>query len=181
MGTWNAFYVRTSPGNAEVSADITKRYLTSKMEFSPTYLGARLPDQEFEAPEEWLKELSQKFNADVIWLGFQSNVDAFQFHHWLNGEHLRSLVYGCFGEERTWDRAEGKPEAWESDILFHPRTLQFALEYAEDDAARDALKRIWQTQEILPGQVEPGLESKSTAFAVATHYQLPHYGIKFDS
>src|SRR5262249_32164524 len=43
-------------------------------------------------PKRELMELSLRLKTDVLWLSFQSVVDAFQFHHWQSGNHLRSLV-----------------------------------------------------------------------------------------
>jgi hypothetical protein len=36
-----------------------------------------LPDYAFEAPERDLMEFSSRVKTDVLWLGFQSVVDAF--------------------------------------------------------------------------------------------------------
>jgi len=79
-----------------------------------------LPKEAYEVPERDLAELSLRFGTDVLWLSFQSTVDAFQFYHWRNGEHLRTLVYGCFDKEHTWERTEGNPESWERAVFFNP-------------------------------------------------------------
>lgn len=84
-------------------------------------------------------------------MGFQSAVDAFQFHHWQEGKHLRALVYGCFKEERAWERVEGTPEAWE-------------------------LERIWKEAKIEPGMTQPRLNSRRCAHKIARIYGFPHYG-----
>ena len=65
-----------------------------------------------------LTRLSEVFSTDVFWLSFRSAMDCFEFHHWQSGQHVRSLVYGL-EEERTWERADGAPEPWEREFLFH--------------------------------------------------------------
>ena len=173
MGTWNAFYVRLQ--NIEVIAAVRNRFPAAEIESSAEFLGVQLGDDDFEAPEFDLSDLSARFNTDVMWLGFQSVVDAFQFHHWRSGRAMRNLVYGCFAEERTWERSEGEPEPWERTVLFGQKELAHRLKYAGDDAEREELRRIWRDAEILPGNTEPGLDSRSCAHMIAKHYGLPHY------
>src|SRR3569832_1681472 len=104
MGTWNAFYVKGLGG--EAIAAIRHGFPEAELESSPTFIGVRLADEDFKAPETELAKLSESLNTDVIWLSFQSVVDAFQFHHWRGGRHVRALLYGCFEDERTWERVE---------------------------------------------------------------------------
>jgi hypothetical protein len=107
-----------------------------------------LPDYAFEAPERDLMEPSSRLKTDVLWLSFQSVVDAFQFHHWRAGQHLRSLVYGCFTAERTWERAEGTPEPWEREVFFDRRELKALLkdmdECMESEHEKRQTERIWR-------------------------------------
>ena len=175
MGTWNAFYVGDRSENAV--AAIRERFPAADMESSEHYLGVRLPDDAFEPPESDLAELSTLFDTDVIWLAFQSTVDAFQFHHWRSGQHLRALVYGCFGEERTWERVEGRAEPWEREVLFSEEELEHVLEYTDGEEEREELQRIWRDGEIAPGNTEPGLDSRACAHMIAAHYRFPHYGL----
>src|SRR5436190_3006000 len=86
MGTWNAFYVKTKD-EAAVSA-VRAEFPDAEIEEAPEFIGVRLPDDAFEAPEETLAELPRRLKTDVMWLGFQSAVDAFQFHHWRAGKQL---------------------------------------------------------------------------------------------
>jgi hypothetical protein len=175
MGTWNAFYVRAQ--GDEAIAAIRKRFPNAPIESSPAFVGVRMPDDAFEAPESDLAALSTRLATDVIWLGFQSTVDAFQFHHWRSGQHMRALVYGCFQDERTWERVEGAPASWEREILFSQRELEHVLKYAGSDSERQELKRIWRDAEISPGRTDPGLDSRDCAHQIAAHYKLPHYGL----
>jgi hypothetical protein len=172
MGTWNAFYV----GAGEASrAAILKRFPAASIEATDRFLGVRMPDDAFEAPEAVLAELSSHLGTDVIWLGFQSTVDAFLFHHWRSGEKLRSLVFGCF-EEAVWERVEGQPEPWEPAVFFGADALAHQLEYADEDARRAELQRIWRENEILPGRSEPRLDARDCAHQIAAHFGFPHYG-----
>jgi hypothetical protein len=175
MGTWNAFYVKAQ--NAEAVEAVRERFPGARIDSAPDFIGVRMPDEAFEAPESELAELSTRFDTDVIWLGFQSAVDAFQFHHWLAGRQLRSLVFGCFGPERTWERADGTPEPWERDTFFDPGAVEIPLKYASTEEDRLELKRIWREAEILPGREEPSLDSKGCAHKIARFYHLPHYGL----
>jgi hypothetical protein len=175
MGTWNAFYVKANTD--EVVAAIRARFPGAEIESSTEFLGVKMPDEAFEAPESDLAGLSAELGTDVIWLSFQSTVDAFQFHHWKNGELLRGLVYGCFQDERTWERAEGEPEPWEHQVFFSERELANVLEYASSDTERAEFQRIWEECEILPGRCEPGLDSRECAHKIAAHFQFPHYGL----
>lgn len=173
MGTWNAFYV--SVGNGSEAA-IRAKFPSARIDATSRFLGVRMPDEAFEAPEGVLQELSAHLTTDVIWLGFQSTVDAFQFHHWRSGAKVRSLVYGCFAEERTWERVEGQPEPWEREVFFGEDELNRVLEYADDDPQRVELPRIWREAEILAGKMEPGLDSRNCAHKIAAHFGFPHYG-----
>jgi hypothetical protein len=79
MGTLNAIYVRAAEPEkmAAVRAEHPSAYTESGSEFyaieEPT---------NYVPPESDLASLSSRLNTDVLWLGFQSAVDAFQFHHW---------------------------------------------------------------------------------------------------
>jgi hypothetical protein len=175
MGTWNAFYVKAKTSQAAQA--IQERFAAARIDSSGEFMGVRMPDEAFEPPESELAELSKRLETDAIWLGFQSAVDAFQFHHWLAGKRLRSLVFGCFGPERTWERAEGNPEPWERDTFFDPRFLEIPLEYAASEQEKQELSRIWREAEILPGREEPSLDSRGCAHKIARYYHLPHYGL----
>src|SRR5688572_25411670 len=152
MGTRNAFYVKAPTGDNAASSAIRVKFPAAQMDSSPHFIGVRMADDAFEAPERDLAELSSQLSTDVIWLGLQSAVDAFQFHHWQAGKHLRSLVFGCFAEERTWERIEGEPEPWERDVFFDRRDLEMSLKYANAEAEKRELERIWREAELLPGR-----------------------------
>lgn len=166
MGTLNAFYVRATTDDAAIAAEIRAQFPNAEVQTDTQFWGVTLPEDAFEAPESDLMELSSRLKTDVLWLTFQSVVDAFQFHHWRAGQHLRSLVYGL-GEERTWERAEGTPEPWEQDVFFDEGEL--TLEDLESEGASDA--------EIQPGRTEPDLDARECARKVAEYFHLPGWGL----
>jgi hypothetical protein len=172
MGTWNAFYVK-SDEEAAIMA-VRREFPEAEIEADGEYIGVKLADDAFEAPEQKLSDISKRLSTDVIWMSFQSAVDAFQFHHWRSGAHLRSLVFGCFGEERTWERVEGTPEPWEREVFFDEKRLKIPLEHAKAEKDKRELRRIWKAAELLPGRTQPSLDSRGCAHKIARYYQFPH-------
>ena len=132
------------------------------------------------APEAELCGLSLRLDTDVLWLAFQSVVDAFEYQHWRSGVHLRSLVFGCYGEERTWERAEGEAEPWEQEAFFSPSDLAFWSEAATDTERRE-YERIWATGSLASGQAVPCLDARKTAKKVAEFYRLPGWCLNEDA
>lgn len=175
MSTFNAFYIRAN--EKATLASVREGFDKLAVEQHRDFIGVLLPETASQAPEPMLARLSVMFDTDVIWLSFQSAMDCFAYHHWRAGDHIRSLVFGVYGEERTWDRADGTPEPWERDALFHPKQLPFALENAENDEQRQSIERIYREALVEPGQTEPSLYAKGCAVAIATYYGFPHYGL----
>jgi hypothetical protein len=173
MGTLNSIYVRaTDPATvAKLRAQLPSAYTEPATEF----YAIDQPVDRFRCDERQLATLSADFNTDVIWLSFQSVVDAFQFYHWQKGRHVRSLMYGCF-EERTWERAEGTPEPWES-VLFDARRLSWALEDSSDADERRELERIYRGRVLEPKSCHPSIDARERARDVAKHYRLPGWGL----
>jgi len=167
MATLNAFYVRGTQEDDAIKAVIRAKFPDAKIEANKEFWGVTLPEETYKAPEGDLTELSSRLGTDVLWLSFQSTVDAFEFHHWRDGEHLRSLVYGCFDKERTWERAEGRPAPWERAVFFDPKGLE---------NAKREIERIWRDAEILAGRTEPGLIARECARKVAQQFRLPGWG-----
>jgi hypothetical protein len=158
MATFNAFYVRATTDDAAIAAAIRAKFRHAKVQAGTPFW--EVSHYGFEAPERELMELSSRLKTDVLWLSFQSAVDAFQFHHWRAGEHLRSLAYGVMAQH-TWERAEGTPEPWEREVFFDPSELKELLEdmdeLGESEDEKREVERIWRDSEIRPGQTEPGL------------------------
>jgi len=177
MGTLNALYLRTK--GAAIESAVRDLFPGAKVEPGPEFTGFTLANDDFEPPVDELAELSAVFGTDVIWLSFQSVVDAFQFHHWREGTALRSLVYGCHGdEERMWTQADGQAEPWEQAAFFDPESLKFQLEYPENDEQKKELQRIWEKSELLPGRLDPFIDARESARAAAKHYNLPGWGLE---
>jgi hypothetical protein len=172
MGTLNAIYVKVTV--PEKVRALLGQYATAY--FEPGLPFYAIDQPRFNPPEAELASLSVRLDTDVLWLGFQSAVDAFQFHHWWSGQHTRALIYGCFDQERTWDRVEGKAEAWERAAIFAPDELARILQDATEEEAEE-LKRVWRDEEIMPGRFEPSIDARETARKVAEFYRLPGWDL----
>jgi len=168
VGTLNAIYVRVT--DLAMATALRTQHPMAYTEPGSEFYATDQPG--FKPPEADLVRLSARLDTDVLWLGFQSAVDAFQFHHWRSGRHLRALVFGCFGRERTWERVEGEAEAWERAALFDPKQLAYALKFARNEEA-DRLRQIWRDAELAPGRMEPMIDGRESARKVAEFYQLP--------
>ncbi len=178
MGTLNAIYIRKI--DDQTLPLIREQFKSAAIEHSSDFISVQLGDNNFDPPTETLKQIARDINTDVIWLGFQSVVDAFQFHHWKGPKHCRTLVYGCYGqEERTWERAEGTPEHWEDTAYFNPDEVKSALDcFDEDDKERAEYERVCRNKELVPGAIYPSLDARETARKVAEYYRLPGWGIE---
>jgi hypothetical protein len=175
MGTLNAIYVRAA--DTSVASALSAEYAQAYTEPGTQFFVVDQPVDRFRCPEAELMALSERLKTDVIWLSFQSDVDAFQFHHWRSGKHLRSLVYGCFDEDGTWERVEGWAEPWEDAILFDRHQLVHALQYIEDQGERRAVESVYRERKIVRGHTEPSLDAGETARRVARFFHLPGWGI----
>jgi hypothetical protein len=174
MGTFNAFYIRAN-GKATLEA-VRGGFDGMEVEQYGDFIGVKLPGIPSKTPEPMMTRLSEMFSTDVFWLGFDSAMDCFEFHHWRSGQHVRSLVYGL-EEERTWERADGTSEPWERQFLFHPKNLECELADAEDDEQEKTIQRLYHAAAVEVGQTVPGISSKETADAIAHHYGFPHCGL----
>jgi hypothetical protein len=169
MGTLNSFYVQ----KVTEDAISTVRGMFSSAEITTTaeYIGVILGNHA-DTPEQVLMQLSSRLETDVMWLSFQSVVDAFEYYHWRGGALLRALVYGYSIQERTWERIEGQSEGWEQAAFFDPETLAFILEDEENDEEKRRLEQFWQTGELVLGRMEPYLSAKECARHVVTYYRF---------
>jgi len=176
MGTWNAFYVRRVDEVA--MKQVRLLFDAAPVDSNGEFIGVRLSDDAFDHPSEILERLSRDLSTDVLCLGFQSLVDAFQFFHWRDGQSLRALVYGCHGpEERTWERADGTAEPWEESVFFDLEELNYAVETAGENPKREeGIRRIWRDRVFTIGEGLPSVDSRECAHKIAAHYGLPHYG-----
>jgi hypothetical protein len=155
---------------------VCTRFPAARIEPGPSFTGVVFPPEEHQPPQQVMAEISSRLNTDVIWLSFQSVVDAFEFHHWRSGDLLRSLVFGCYKDERTWENVSGIAEQWERETFFEPEGLKLALEFVEDEAQQEELRRIWEQVELRPGRTEPNLSAGGCARKVAAFYAFPGWG-----
>jgi hypothetical protein len=174
MSTFNAFFIRAN--EKATIASVGSGFDKMEIEQYRDFIGVQLPGSLSKTPEPMLTRLSEMFSTDVIWLSFQGAMDCFEFHHWQSGRHVRSLVYGM-EEERAWERADGTPEAWEREFLFHPKNMECELEDAEDDEQQVLIRGVYRDAKIEVGQLVPGISSEETADAVAHHYGFPFFNL----
>src|SRR5258708_31103695 len=170
MGSMNAFFVRKVTDDA-ISA-VGAMFSSAEIKTNSEFIGVTL-DIYAKTPEQNLMELSSRLETDVMWLGCQSVVDCFEYYHWQAGKLLRTLVYGCYTQERSWERIEGQPEAWEQAAFFDPGFLAFILEDEESDEEKQRLEQFWQTGELVLGRMEPYLSARNCAHHVAAYYRFP--------
>lgn len=171
MGTLLAIHVR-APQSPTLAARLA-RYGTAFTEPGSEFCAAELSryDGPTEADLADLAALSAELNTDVLWLGFSSVTDAFQFHRWRSGRRVRALAFGC-GEQGVWELAAGDPEPWEREALFDPHVLAIWSEGA-DAAAAAELRRVWAAAEVRAGRTDPSIDARESARAVAAFYRLP--------
>ena len=176
VGTLCATYIRI-PDLAKVPALLAEypgAYTEPEMRFY------RVEDRPWtRPPEAGLRELSARLSTDVLWLAFQSVVDAFEYHHWRDGALLRTLVFGCYGGEGTWERAEGRIEPWEPEAIFDRERLSSWCEVVSEGERREC-ERIWREFDLAPGQTVPSLDARETARKVAEYYRLPGWSLGDD-
>lgn len=170
MGTLNTFYVRKVTD--DVISAVRIAFSSAETTTTAEFIGVMLSSCA-SVPELDLVALSLRFETDVIWLSFQSVVDAFEYYHWHTGTQLRALVYGSSDQERIWERIEGQPEEWEKSAFFDRKNLAFLLEDEESDEERRRLEKFWQIGELVIGRTEPYLNARECARHVVAYYQLP--------
>jgi hypothetical protein len=176
MGTLNAIYVRiTEPYKvAKLLETYPKAFTEPGSSFHAIMSSSQKP------PVDDLSRLSEDLDTDILWLSFQSVVDAFEFYHWRSGKRMRALVFGCYAEERTWERAEGDPEPWELAAIFDLKRLAYALEDAPADEVEE-LRRIWKDSVIMAGHHDPSIDARETARKVAEYYHLPGWHLALEA
>ena len=65
----------------------------------------------------YLKDIAPLFlERRIIGIACQSVVDAIGYWEVTNGQEKRTLEYG-FTQERTWEKVEGEPQSWETEIF----------------------------------------------------------------
>ncbi len=175
------FYVRLDPLRSDKSLQTLVTAVGDRGTIYPRSHWAVVLWDDFFAPDALLREISGSLATQVIWLSFQKQVDAFEFQHWANGQLQRRLTFGCYEKERTWEKVEGQPEAWEAAALFDPRDLQREIEFLKDfppegktvAAAEAELRAIWSEHRLSVDSQLPNITGRDAAEAVAVAYSLP--------
>ncbi len=168
MGTLNAIYVRAT---GQQAVALREEYPTAYTEPGLEFYAVEQPQTAWTPPVDELAALSARMDTDVLWISFQSAADAFRFHHWRSGKHLRALIY-AYVEQGVWERVEGDPEPWEREAFFDPASLKLWREGA-DPVEAEELERIWHHAEIAIGRTVPSIDARESARAVAEFYRLP--------
>lgn len=172
MGASNAFHVKTT--DQVLLQIIRNEFPDAVVTTGAEFTTFQLPATRTKAPEQALLVISEHLETEVFWLSSQSDLDSFQFHFWREGTLVRSLIFGCFGEGRAWDRAFGKVQPWEKAAFFSDKYLQIAQEYASQPAEKQELERLWQANEIRKGRSEPSINARECAQQAAAFYGLPY-------
>ncbi|HEX4084602.1 MAG TPA: hypothetical protein VHY22_06825 [Chthoniobacteraceae bacterium] len=166
----NAIYVKM---NGVTISRIQREFPAAIIEPGELFIGAVLPNSACDPPHDKLAALSSEIGGDVIWLSFQSASDSSEFHHWSHARILRSLVFGCWKDERTWELALGETEPWETEVFFNRKMLEFALRFAVTEEEKHEFERIWRDTELLPGRTEPSIDARESAREIACYYKFP--------
>lgn len=174
MGTWNAFYIRRNTSDSAVESAVRAWFPKAHIEVGPTFLGVLLEEEEYLPPEDLLASLSSKFETEVIWLSFQSVVDAFQFYHWRGGKGLRALVFGCFEKERTWERVDGESEPWEYAVFFDGK-ISAPSPACMESSEEEKEPTLPHETHLIVGSTNPRLDARVCAREIALYYGLPGF------
>jgi hypothetical protein len=169
MSTFNAFYIRKKAADKETRAAILSVYPKASIQAFDDFIGGILSSDDVEPPEKKLSALSAKLATDVFWVTYQTTAGSFIYHHWLEGKHLRALMYGCVKEGR-WDRVEGQAEDWEEEQFWSKDSLKFCLKEAGSEAEKKKLKKLWEDGVLIKGSEMPSAGSDTAVEAIMDHY-----------
>lgn len=156
MGTLNAVYFEHIDG-VDYSA-----FNPESVEQNETWIGLILARDEFQVADATLMELSKQC-GDVIFMSFQSVVDAFQYTHVVDGTIVRKLVYGCYVAEREWETVEGEEADWEEDVFIES-------EYDEDEG-----EEFEASIEPTVGTDRPSIDARNVCLEIASHFGFPGF------
>jgi hypothetical protein len=169
MSTFNAFYIRKKAADKVTRSAVLVLFPNAQVQTFDDFIGAILPADELEPPEKKLSALSAKLATDVIWVTYQTTAGSFIYHHWLDGTHLRALMYGCIKEGR-WDRVAGQVEDWEKDCFWDKESLKMSLKRTRSDAQRKRLKKLWSDGVLIKGTELPVAIADTAVEAIMEHY-----------
>ena len=117
-----------------------------------------------------VQTLAARVEREVIYLGFSSVSDSFQFTHCVAGKTLRHLQYGCYVEQGLWEEVEGEPESSEQSAFFNPKDFR-ADPSDEPDFVADR-RRIFEIQRVVKNETLHMIDARESARAAAVHYRF---------
>lgn len=124
------------------------------------WAGLELNQSVFDVSDEALQRISKQVGT-VIFLSFQSAVDAFQFVKVVDGVTERKLVYGCYKNEREWEVVEGTEQEWEEDLF-----IETTYDDEDEEEYEDAI-----APEV--GSCSPMIDARNIAIEIASYYNFP--------
>lgn len=169
MSTFNAFYIRKQAADEETRSAILSLYPKAEVQTFDDFIGGVLSSDDVDPPEQMLSDLSARLATDIYWVTYQTTAGSFIYHHWLNGEHLRALTYGCVRESR-WDRVEGQAEAWEAEHFWDTDSLKMCLKKAASEAERTKIKKLWNDGVLIKGNEFPVAGDDTAVEAIMEYY-----------
>lgn len=167
MGTMSRLYIRCGK-DADLLARIRSEQPGAVIEAPSEFVSIPIPDGDVVNQTDTV-ELSVRYGAEVIFLGFASVTDAFAFTHCIGGQCVRHLRYGCGQEERWWEEVDGEVEAWERAAFFDDQQLE---DVDEDDPERSDIDEMFRLARVRADTGWPILDARESARAVAMHFRL---------
>ncbi|MFZ5480632.1 MAG: hypothetical protein ACOZNI_27970 [Myxococcota bacterium] len=165
MGSMARWYVRCGD-DAELLARLRKQHSAAVIDAPSAFASLPAPD---DVGEAGVLEMSNRYGAEVIYLGFVSSTDSFAFTHCVDGRCVRHLRYGWAEEERWWEVVVGEPEGWERGAFFEEAQL---ADIDEGDPERDEIVELFRLGRVRAGTGWPILDAREAARAAAVHYRL---------
>lgn len=123
-------------------------------------------------------ELSRDFNTEAILLDGSTVVDGYLYKHFVEGKLRRELCWCRDG--KGWESVKGKPEPWETELLFADQERDLAylkdtLAKTADPKERRSLSReieAMKNRKIVAGNYSPSFSTNDVGQA----YGLPGFG-----
>ena len=150
MGTMFTVYISKDRSLKKPAIDF------EHLENNDKWFACILPKESYDCDESLISRLSLVYGT-VVFMGFQSTVDAFQFVFAKDGQISRKLIYGCYQIQDEWEVVEGEAQEWEEEIL---RNDEFVAEVGLNQFidAREVCRHIathfdfpgWQFKKKMP-------------------------------
>lgn len=173
MGTSVTCFVVAPQTTSELIQDLQRIFRTTGERSLEGVFSIPLPVAKSRPPESALQQISKIHQVNIFWLAMSSVTDSLHYIHWSEGRLVRALGYGCFEEERTWERVDGEPESWETAAIFTQEGLITALSCVSTPAEQAELRELWSRGNPKLGGFEPTVDAREVARAAALYYHLP--------